>query len=64
MVASLNVRDLTAPEMRAKITPELVETQMRNGSQNKLMPSFQGLMTNQQIRALAEYVASPEFMKR
>ena len=64
MVARLNVRDLTAPEMRARITPALVETQMRNGSQNKLMPSFQGLMTDPQIRTLAEYVASPAFLTK
>jgi mono/diheme cytochrome c family protein len=64
MVATLNVRDLTAPEMRAKITWELVENQVRTGSKNKLMPSFQGLMSDEEIHALAVYVASPEFLKR
>ena len=62
MVARLGVRDLTAPELRAKITPGLVEAQVRKGSQNKLMPSFQGALSDAQIRAVAAYVASPEFV--
>jgi mono/diheme cytochrome c family protein len=64
MVQQLNVRDLTAPEMRAKITPELVEHQVRTGSANKLMPSFQGALTNEQIKSVSAYVASPAFLKR
>jgi mono/diheme cytochrome c family protein len=64
MVAQLNVRDLSSPEMRAKITPELVEHQVRTGSQNKLMPSFQGAISDAQIKAVSAYVASPEFLKR
>lgn len=61
MVARLNVRDLTSPELRARITPALVEAQIRKGSQNKLMPSFEGALTDEQIEALAAYVASPRF---
>lgn len=64
MVLRLGVRDLTAPELRARITPELVERQMRRGSENKLMPSFEGVATDAQIRALAAYVASPAFLDR
>lgn len=64
MVARMNVRDLTSPELRARITPELVEHQIRNGSPNKLMPSFEGAMTDEQIKALAKYVASPEFLNQ
>ena len=61
MVARLAVRDLTAPELRARVTPALVEAQVRKGSQNKLMPSFAGALTDTQIKAVAAYVASPTF---
>jgi mono/diheme cytochrome c family protein len=62
MELRLGVRDLTAPELRARITPELVERQVRRGSENKLMPSFVGLASDAQIKALAAYVASPAFL--
>lgn len=61
LVARLGVRDLTAPEFRARVTPELVEHQIRTGSKNKLMPSFEGAIEDAQIRAVAAYVASPTF---
>ena len=61
-VARLGVKDLTAPELRARITPQLVENQVRHGSQNKLMPAFEGALTDDQIRAVAAYVASDQFM--
>jgi mono/diheme cytochrome c family protein len=61
MVARLAVRDLTAPEFRARATPALVEHQVRTGSKNKLMPSFEGLIDDAQITAVAAYVASPQF---
>jgi mono/diheme cytochrome c family protein len=61
MVARLNVRNLSSPEMRAKITPALVEAQVRKGSQNKLMPSFEGALTDAQIKSVAAYVASSQF---
>lgn len=64
MVAQLAVRDLSAPEMRAKITPELVEHQVRTGSKNKLMPSFQGAISEAQIKAVSAYVASDAFLAR
>lgn len=64
MVLRLGVRDLTAPELRARITPELVERQVRRGSENKLMPAFGELATDAQIKALAAYVASPAFLDR
>jgi mono/diheme cytochrome c family protein len=62
MELRLGVRDLTAPEMRARITPVLVEQQVRRGSDNKLMPSFEGLVDDAQIKALSAYVASPAFL--
>ena len=64
MVARLGVRDLTAPEFRARVAasgPGLVEQQVRHGSQNKLMPAFEGAISDAQIRAVAAYVAAPAF---
>lgn len=63
MVARLGVKDLTAPEFRARVTPALVAAQVRNGSKNKLMPAFAGAFTDAQIEGVAAYVASPEFVK-
>jgi mono/diheme cytochrome c family protein len=63
MVARLGVKDLTSQELRARITPVLVEMQIRKGSQNKLMPSFEGALTAEQIKAVAAYVASPGFLQ-
>lgn len=66
MVARLGVRDLTAPELRARIAasgPGLVEQQVRHGSQNKLMPAFEGAISDAQIRAVAAYVAAPGFVQ-
>jgi mono/diheme cytochrome c family protein len=60
-VQVMNVRDLTAPEFRARVTPQLVEAQVRSGSKNMIMPSFQGTLTDEQIKAVAAYVASPAF---
>ncbi|HEY4059159.1 MAG TPA: cytochrome c [Kofleriaceae bacterium] len=64
MVARMNVRDLTDPEFRKKITRELVEKQVRTGSQNKLMPSFVGALSDEQIDAVARYVSDPSFVKK
>ena len=61
LVARLGVRDLTAPEFRARVTPALVEQQIRSGSKNKLMPSFTGALDDAQITAIAAFVASPAF---
>jgi mono/diheme cytochrome c family protein len=58
MVARYNVRDLTAPEFRARVTPELVAAQVRSGSKNGLMPPFAGALSEEQIRAVAEYVTA------
>ena len=64
MVARLAVKDLTSQELRARITPALVEAQVRTGSKNKLMPSFAGAINDEQIKALAAYVASPGFLQQ
>ena len=64
MAVRLGVRDLTAPEFRARVTPELVEKQVRAGSTNRLMPAFGGALTDAQIKAVAAYVASPSFFAK
>jgi mono/diheme cytochrome c family protein len=61
MVARLGVRDLTAAEFRARVTPATVEQQVRTGSKNKLMPAFEGAISDAQIKAVSAYVASPQF---
>ena len=62
MIAKLNVRDLTAREFRARVTPALVEAQIHAGSKNKLMPSFDGVLSEPQIKAVAGYVANATFV--
>jgi len=64
MISRLGVRDLTDPEVRARLTPAHVEQQVRQGSTNKLMPSFAGALSDAQIEAVSGFVASPELMKR
>lgn len=63
MVERLAVRDLTSAEFRGRATPALIEHQIRKGSTNKLMPSFEGVLDDAQIKALAELVASPQFVQ-
>lgn len=62
MVARLGVRDLAAPEFRARVTPELVEHQVRAGSKSRLMPAFEGALSAAQIAAVSGFVASPLFV--
>ena len=64
MVARLGVRDLTASEFRARVTPGGVEQQVRAGSKSKLMPAFEGAISDAQIAAVSAYVASPQFVAR
>jgi mono/diheme cytochrome c family protein len=61
MAARLGVRDLTAPEWRARATVEVVERQVRKGSENRLMPGFEGAISDAEIKAVAAWVASPAF---
>jgi mono/diheme cytochrome c family protein len=63
MIARIGVRDLTTPDFRVRVTSVLVATQVRRGSQNKLMPSFAGALSDAQIDAVAAYVASSAFAK-
>ena len=56
MVAKLGVKNLTTPEFHARATRELVVNQVRRGSANHIMPSFEGGLTDAQIDAVANYV--------
>jgi mono/diheme cytochrome c family protein len=56
MVVRYNVRDLTAPEFRGRVTVELVASQVRSGSANKIMPAFAGSLTEAQILAVSRFV--------
>jgi len=62
MIARLNVKDLTSPALRPKLTPAFVEGQILNGSQNGLMPPFAGVIHEAQMKAIAAWVASPQFV--
>jgi mono/diheme cytochrome c family protein len=64
MVVRIGVRDLTEPEFRARVTRDLVEHQVRTGSKSKLMPAFEGALSDAQIKAVAAFVASPQFAAR
>ena len=56
MMRQLNVRDLTAPEFTSRATRELVIAQVRGGSQNGVMPSFAGSLTDAQVEAVSDFV--------
>ncbi|MEO8552100.1 MAG: c-type cytochrome [Kofleriaceae bacterium] len=64
MVAKLGVKDLRSPELRKKFTTYFIENQVKRGSQNKAMPAFEGALTDVQIKAVADYVASPAFLAK
>ncbi len=64
MVAKIGVKDLRSPELRGRITPYLVENQVKHGSKNKLMPAFEGALSDVQIKAVADYVSSKQFLER
>jgi mono/diheme cytochrome c family protein len=56
MASQMHVRDLTDPAFRARASIDLVEGQVRRGSENHVMPSFKGTLTDDQIHAVAVYV--------
>ena len=62
MAVQLGVRDLTSGEFRARANPALVEAQIRSGSQNKLMPAFEGRISDAQIKAVSAWVTSSGFL--
>lgn len=56
MAAQLGVRDLTSAEFAARRTRELVDHQVRRGSENGRMPAFTGAITEAQIVAVTDFV--------
>ena len=54
LAAQLGVKDLTV----TALTRERVEQQIRQGSDNKIMPAFAGTLKDDQIAAVADYVLS------
>ena len=56
MAAQLGVRDLTGGEFQARRTRELVDHQVRHGSENGRMPAFTGAITDAQIAAVVDHV--------
>ncbi|HEY4238196.1 MAG TPA: cytochrome c [Kofleriaceae bacterium] len=64
MVQTIAVRDLTDPAFRKRVTAELVEKQVRKGSANKLMPAFDGALTDAQIIQVANWVSSDAFLSQ
>lgn len=52
LVAQLGVKDLTV----TPLTIERIEQQIRQGSDNKIMPAFAGVLKDDQIAAVAAYV--------
>lgn len=56
MAAQLGVRDLTGAEFQARRTRELVDHQVRHGSENGRMPAFTGAITDAQIAAVVDHV--------
>lgn len=64
MFQAFGVKDLTDPELRARMTPATVLEQVRKGSKNGIMPSFVGALEPAQMEAVAAFVASPELLQR
>ena len=56
MVAKLGVKDLTSPELQARLSDADIRTQIVRGSKNKQMPSFDGALTDAQLEAVIEHV--------
>jgi mono/diheme cytochrome c family protein len=56
MMKGLGVRDLTSAEFAARASLPLVQKQVRDGSENKIMPGFASTLTAPQIDAVAAYV--------
>ena len=56
MIDQLGVRDLTAPEFRARRDRALIEHQVRRGSANGRMPPFTGALSDLQVEAVTAYV--------
>lgn len=56
MVARHGVRDLTAREVQAEMTDEEIREQIFRGSKNREMPSFGGVVSDEEVGAVIDYV--------
>jgi len=64
MVVRLGVRDLTDPTVRTRLTVAHVEAQVADRLGEQADASFTGAMTDEQIKAVAAFVASDRFVRR
>lgn len=55
MTARTGVKPLNSESVAALSDPQIAE-QIRNGSKNKMMPAFQGALSDTQIDALTAHV--------
>ncbi len=56
--ARTGVKDLTQPELQARLTDDEIRKQIVKGSDNRQMPSFAGVFTDQQIEQILAHVRS------
>jgi quinoprotein glucose dehydrogenase len=56
IVARLGVKNLTEPELHARLSDADIVAQIRNGSQNQHMPAFAGALTDAQVAALVRHI--------
>jgi mono/diheme cytochrome c family protein len=56
MVATLGVKDLSAPELHVRLSDEAIRRQILEGSKNHQMPAFAGALSDSQIDGLVRHV--------
>ncbi|GAB4512695.1 MAG: hypothetical protein Tsb0020_30790 [Haliangiales bacterium] len=56
MAKTLGVRDLSAAEFQSGVSDEVLRARIRDGSESRRMPAFEGVLTDSQIDAVAAYV--------
>jgi mono/diheme cytochrome c family protein len=56
MVAQLGVKDLNAPHVQREMSDADIVHQIRSGSENRRMPSFEGALSDAQIDAVVRHV--------
>jgi mono/diheme cytochrome c family protein len=54
--AQLGVKDLTDPELHARLSDDDLRRQIREGSDNKKMPAFNEMLTPEQVDALVAHI--------
>ena len=56
MAARTGVKPLTSERVRTKLSDDQLRDQILNGSKNRMMPAFQGAMSEEQVVALVAHV--------